>query len=541
MKRNSGVQHKISTLVSSVLVALVALAMIAPATWAGEATVQRLIFASAGADESNRFWALSRPHQLQNDPYLETLLDLDPKTSEFTPRLAEKWEASPDMKEWTLSLRKGVPFHFGFGEFTARDVVHSHALMLRPETIATFVGFWRTVEEVKVIDDYTVVFRMKSPATTMPYALSRAGDLRMVSKAQWDQDGLEGFEQRPAGTGIYQYGGRQLGRSIWFERVEKHWSGIRPDFKELEIRLVPEDSTRLAMLVRGEAHAGDLSRELHADAEKRGLKVMAASLAAEWVSVYFGGMYFTTGDPKFNPNVPWSDKRVRQAMNMAINRQELQKHLFRGKGEPMYVSGLAPFLEGYNPEWAQRFEQLYGYNPTRARQLLKEAGYAPGTLKAKIWSFAQLAKPEIPQLAEAVVVYFQDVGIEATLETIDVAHLNRITRAKENTCCIWPNMIALRPTEEMVRIAHTKGANAHLFESDFLEKKYAELAQTVDPQARQRVAREITDYLFEEFTSIPLITVAHEVVVNPKVIGEWTWPGQGAGRTTHFHLIKAAR
>ena len=541
MRQETLVQHKISMFVSSVLVLLLAMTATPTDTRAGEAKVQRLIFASAGIDETNRFWTTGRPHQLQNDPYLETLLDLDPKTSEFTPRLAEKWEGSPDMKEWTLSLRKGVPFHFGFGEFTAKDVVHSHALMLRPETVATFAGIWRTVEEVKIIDDYTVVFRMKTPATTMPYALSRAGDLRMVSKAQWDQEGLEGFDQRPAGTGTYQYGGRQLGQSIWFERVENHWSGIRPDFKELEFRLAPEESTRLAMLLRGEAHAGDLSRELHDEALKRGMKILAASLSAEWVSVYFGGQYHVPGDPKFKADVPWNDRRVRQAMNMAINRQELQAHLFRGKGEPMYVSGMAPFLEGYNPQWAQRFDQLYGYNPTRARELLKEAGYPAGTLKAKIWSFAQLAKPEIPQLAEAVAVYFQAVGIDAALETIDVAHLARLNRTKESTCCIWPNMIALRPTEEMIRVSHTSAANNHFFESASLEKKYAELTQTVDPQARERVAREIADYLFEEFTSIPLITMFHEVAVNPKIVGGWTWPGQGAGRTTHFHLIKAVQ
>jgi MarR-like DNA-binding transcriptional regulator SgrR of sgrS sRNA len=58
------------------------------------------------------------------------------------------------MKEWTLFLCKGVPFHFGYGEFTARDVVHSHALMLREEAVATFVGMWRNVEEVKVINAY---------------------------------------------------------------------------------------------------------------------------------------------------------------------------------------------------------------------------------------------------------------------------------------------------------------------------------------------------------------------------------------------------
>ncbi|MGH8057957.1 MAG: ABC transporter substrate-binding protein, partial [Candidatus Entotheonellia bacterium] len=305
MRRNTWVEPTMCLFVSFLLVLLAALTVTPTEARAGEAQVQRLIFASAGMDESNRFWTVSRPHQLQNDPYLETLLDLDPKTSEFTPRLAEKWESSPDMTEWTLSLRKGVPFHFGFGEFTARDVVHSHALMLRPETIATFAGIWRTVEEVKVIDDYTVVFRMKGPATTMPYALSRAGDLRMVSKAQWDQEGLEGFDRRPAGTGMYQYVGRHVGQSIWFERVENHWSGIRPDFKELEMRLAPEESTRLAMLLRGEVHVADLSRELHDEAMKRGMRIFAASLAAEWVSVYFGGQYHIPGDPKFKAEVPW--------------------------------------------------------------------------------------------------------------------------------------------------------------------------------------------------------------------------------------------
>jgi peptide/nickel transport system substrate-binding protein len=532
MQQNTWMKPTMSLIVSLVL-------LMGLAAMPAEAQVQRVIFASAGFDETNRFWVISRPNQLQNDPYLETLLDLDPKTGAFIPRLAEKWEANPEMTEWTLYLRKGVPFHFGYGEFTARDVVHSHALMLREEAVATFVGMWRNVAEVKVINDYQVVFRMKGPATTLPYALSRSGDLRMVSKAQWDKEGLEGFEKRPAGTGSYQYVSRQLGQSIVFERVEHHWSGIRPAFKALEIRVAPEESTRLAMLLNGEAHIVDLARELQGDAEQRGMQILAASLAAEWVSIYFGGQYHIPGDPKFKADVPWNDRRVRQAMNMAINRQEVQAHLFRKKGEPMYVSGLAPFLEGYNPAWAQRFDQLYGYNPTRAKELLKEAGYPPGTLPVKIWSFAQLAKPEIPQLAEVVTVYLQAVGINATIENIDPVLLASRNRAKETACCLWPNMVSLRPTEEMIRIAHTSGALAHLFENEFLEKKYAELTKTLDPQARERVARDITDYLFEEFTSIPLITVFHEVAVNPKVIAGWTWPGQGAGRTTHFHLIKA--
>jgi len=171
-------------------------------TWAADLPVQHLIFASAGFHEGNRFWTIAKPDHLQFDPFLETLLEVDPKTAEYTPRLATKWSHSPDFKEWTFYLRKDVQFHFGFGPFTARDVVHSHSLMVRPNATATLSPFWRTVEEVKPLDDYTVVFRFKNPVppATMLYAVSRAGDLRIVSKAQWDKEGIEGFDKRRAHT-----------------------------------------------------------------------------------------------------------------------------------------------------------------------------------------------------------------------------------------------------------------------------------------------------------------------------------------------------
>ena len=68
---------------------------------------------------------------------------------------------------------------------------------------------------------------MKRPTTTMLYAASRAGDLRIVSKAQWDKEGPEGFDRRPAGTGSYRLVGRQPGLSVTYERVDKHWAGER--------------------------------------------------------------------------------------------------------------------------------------------------------------------------------------------------------------------------------------------------------------------------------------------------------------------------
>ena len=524
------------------LVALVGALAITPVPGsAQDGKVQKLVFASAGFDESNRFWVVSRPDHLQYDPFLETLLEVDPKTGEYTPRLAEKWQASADYKEWTFFLRKGVTFHYGFGPFTARDVVHSHSLMMRQEATATLAGFWRNVEEVKVINDHQVVFRMKRPTTVMPYAASRAGDLRMVSKAQWDKEGQEGFDKRPAGTGSYRYVGRQLGLSVTYERIDNHWKGEKPPFKQLEFRVAREESTRLALLLSGEAHIADLPRELQKDAIKKGMRIFSSSFPVDWITVYLGGQFYMPGDPAFKPDVPWTKKKVRQAMNMAINRKELLNTVFAGKGTYAYVTGWSAASEGYNPEWESRFDQLYGYNPAKAKALLKEAGYGPGQLKFKILAFTEPGESEGPQVAEALGIYYKDVGIDTEIEVLDWAKVREMFRKKTNQCCIWPNIISWRPSEEWIRTSYySKGPNHH-YENEFVDKTYNALTLAVDPKERQRLARTIGDHLYDEFADIPLFWFANEVVANPKIVTEWVYPGLAAGRSTHFHLLKPAK
>jgi ABC-type transport system substrate-binding protein len=176
MKRDMMIVSRLMPLWLGLVMAMGVLLSVAPTlASAGEAKNQRVVFGSAGFTESNRFWTIARPEHLQFDPFLETLLDVDPKTGEFTPRLAEKWQASPDSKEWTFFLRKGVQFHNGFGEFTAKDVVHSHSFMLRQDATAGFAPIWRQVEEIKILDDHQVVFRLKRPMSIIPYVASRAG------------------------------------------------------------------------------------------------------------------------------------------------------------------------------------------------------------------------------------------------------------------------------------------------------------------------------------------------------------------------------
>ena len=529
------------TVALTTAVALAVCLASAPTPAAAQAKVEKLVFASAGFEDTNRFWMVARPDHLQFDPFLETLLEVDPKTGTYTPRLAEKWEASPDFRRWTFWLRKGVQFHFGYGPFTGKDVAHSYALTQRPEAKMTLGPFWRGVEEVKVVNDYQVVFYMKKPATTMDYAVSRAGDFRIVSKAQWDKEGLEGFDKRPAGTGSYRYVGRQQGISITFERQDNHWRD-KPAFKQLEFRIVREEPTRLAMLLSSEAHIADLPRELQKDALKKGMKIFTSTFPVDWMTVYLGGQYYLPGDPAFKPDVPWTNKKIRQALNMAINRKELNASVFAGKGTPTYVTGWSDKSEGFNSEWASRFDKMYGFNPARAKELLKEAGYGPGKpLKFKVVAFTEPGESEGPQVAEALGIYYREIGIETEIEVLDWAKVREMFRKKAIGCCIWPNIISWRPSEEWIRTSYWSKSPNHHYENEFVDKHYEMLTNAVNPQERDKVARTIGDHLFEEFADIPLFWFANEVMANPKVVSEWVYPGLGAGRSTHFHLIKAAK
>ena len=86
------------------------------------------------------------------------------------------------------------------------------------------------------------------------------------------------------------------------------------------------------------------------------------------MTVYFGGQYYMPGDPKFQANVPWTNKKVRQALNMAVNRQEILATIFAGKGTLAYVSGWLPISEGWNPEWEKKFEQPMATTPPEPKR-----------------------------------------------------------------------------------------------------------------------------------------------------------------------------
>ena len=153
--------------------------------------------------------------------------------------------------------------------------------------------------------------------------------------------------------------------------MEDHWR-VFPDFEELEIFFVPDVEARAAALRTGQVQIAEIARFLVDDIASPQLDFAEGQLPAFQVAFFMGGQYHATPEA-LDRGVPWLDGNVRQAINIAINRDEINDIVFPGRAETAEVAGFHPSLAGWNPDWQQ-----YLYDPEFAKQLLAEAGYPDG-------------------------------------------------------------------------------------------------------------------------------------------------------------------
>ena len=521
----------------------------APPAMAVEAKVDRLRIAfTPPPAETNLPWTGARSLLTQLSPMIETLLDIDPETGAYIPMLATRWEMASDGKSWTVDLREDVAFHFDTGTFSAEDVVHTRSILGPQEgNLNTFRNVWaNTVETVDVVDDHRVVFSLSKPDPNLDFFLSLSGDLAMLSKVQWDQEGQEGMEERLIGTGPYQYLEREVGQSIVYERVPyEHWRVPTPDFREMEQVFAPESATRLAMLLTKEAHMAELPRDLLAQAQSEGMAISQSGLGAILTFMVLGGQYYTAGDEAYDPSVPYSapgeeGRLIRQAMNKAIDRDEINEFIFREGGSPMLVHGYHPSLPGWNPEWETRWDDEYGYDPEAARELLAQAGYPDGFDMKMFGAHTLPGVPELPDIAEAVSIYWTEIGIDVEIVSLEFSAVRPLYRTKQFQGHAAPFRTVRRPIQEQVRIFNaTEAGVVHQYESDSLQANWEELTETLDAGERDRLIRAIGDEKFDNFEGVPLLWIFFQLAIDPDVIAEYKFPGTAASNFSHLETIRA--
>ena len=519
-----------------------------------QAKVTRVIYALGEVQETNRHWTVGRPSYYQFDPYSETLIGIDSKTNARIPRLAKSWESSPDGRVWTLHLEEGVPFHFGYGNFTSADVIASFDRILGDDSQVSAVSFFDGATYT-ASDDYTVEIAFPSISLDAPAILSRGfggGEIMMLSKNQFETEGVEGFDAKPAGTGSYMYGGRSQGQNIWFEKApQPHWRGENPDFEEVELRWVREDLTRLAALLTGEIHIASLSRELQLEAKRRGMEAAVAGAPTHYLTMFLGGQYYGAYQEDYDPSVPWTNpetgKLIRQAMNKAIDREEMLQHVLKGDGLLMLLTQYHPILGSWNEAWETDWEEQYGYDPEAAKALMAQAGYGPeNPMQFTSYNYFSSDEPETAVMLEALINYWEPIGIDVTLLDSEWGTVRKNYR--ERTDFIkkggWGNVITMRSLTNRLRSwSSVQGVGGAGYYSTIIENNYAEFQamSTVDYDRINQLILEVGNDKYYNFADIPFFWFTLSVIYNPDVVESWTFPGTAGSKTSHWDLLKAAQ
>ena len=531
-----------SRLTRRALAGVAAFTLLAAAAGDAAAADRVVIALDPPSTETYRYWTTGGGFG-GIDPAFQMLIGNDSVTGAYdNSGLAESWEANEDFTEWTFHIKEDAEFHFGWGPVTADDVVHSHTLHTADDSALTGVQMLRG-GEVEATGEKTVVFRFPEPRQGFEFAHAGRGSLFIFSKAQYDEEGLAGYDRRPAGTAPFQIVESSPGM-ILFERVDDHWSGVEPTFAELEFRYTTEGATKLALLLSGEAHAANLPRELQEEAVSAGMEIISSQNPGKQVVLIPNGLYLSSDDPAARPDLPWADIRIREAMNRALDRDTIIDVIFAGRADKLVRYGMHEPHEGFEPELVERFEEMYGYDPERAQELLAEAGYPDAFPEPVIPIISTISpgSPEYPTLAELVQVYFEEVGFQTEIREMDWSAVGAAGRGRAAYFINPVQNSPIRPSE--VALGNTflpTGSPYHGYEDDTIIQYVRDIGNTLDLEERDRLIREAFTYVFDQYADMPMVSLAGEIVVNPEVIAEWTYPGVTSNGFSEWHLIEAAR
>src|SRR5438445_3448938 len=316
----------------------------------------------------------------------------DLKTGKVGPSLAVSWKNIDD-STWEVKLRKGVKFHDGT-PFGAKDVKATFDRVLNPENKLTAGGNITKIECVEVVDDSTVRIKTDGP---YPLFVERLSALVMQYEKAIKEKGHEWMQENPVGTGPYKLLKWSKKQEHLLVRNDEYW-GPKPAFKYVRVRIIPEQATQIAELMSGGV---DVIKAVPPDQ----MDVINKSGAARTSTSPILRTAFLQLDQaaRTGPN-PFTDRRVRQAMNLAVDVDAIIKHVLNGLGDRTATT-INPMAFGYDPTL-----KPYRQDVAAAKKLLVEAGY-PNGFEVGFLQTGPIVEPAVPQTSEAIAADLAKVGI----------------------------------------------------------------------------------------------------------------------------------
>jgi peptide/nickel transport system substrate-binding protein len=412
----------------------------------------------------------------------------------MAPSLAESWSVSADGLVYEFVLRKGIKFHTG-DPVTAEDVKFSferyRGIFSRP--------LKEKVASVETSDPGRVRFRLKQtwPDFLLYYGTPATGAGWIVPKKYVEKVGEDGFKKAPVGAGPYRFVSFTPGVELVLEAFDTYWHKP-PRIKQLVFRAVPDPSTRLAMLKRGDADIaygfdGTLGEEIR---RTPGLTLRPAP---------FTSTHWLLFADQWDPKSPWHDLRVRLAANHAVNHQEINQA--EALGFSKITGSIIP--SSFEFYWQP---PRYAHDPARARQLLAEAGYPNGFDAGELWCDAGTTPA-----SEALLNDLQAVGIRTRLRPLERAAFLKAYGEKKLKNIIYSlSGIAGNAATRIEAYAVSGGGYAYGGYPD-IDGLFREQAGELDPRKRETILRRIQQLMHEKAMFLPVWQFVVLQGVGPRV------------------------
>jgi dipeptide transport system substrate-binding protein len=487
---------------------------------ASVAEAKTLVFCSEGSPEgfNPQLFTAGTTFDASSRPVYNRLIEAKRGTTELEPALAESYEVSDDGKVYTFKLRQNVSFHTT-NDFTpsrtfgADDVIFSLMRMhdknhpynkISGGNYEYFegTGLGTLLDKVEKIDDHTVKVSLKNPDATFIAIMSM--DFASILSAEYaDKLMAAGTPDKidfdPVGTGPFQRVAYQKDAVIRFKANPDYWRG-KAAIDNLVYAITPDASVRYQKLKAGECHVMPYPNPADLEAMKNDPSINL--LQQPGLNIGYLG---------FNvEKKPLDDKRVRQALNMAINKQAIIDAVFQGAGT-IAKNPMPPTVWGYNEA-----VEDHPYDPEGAKKLLEEAGVT--SLQTDIWAMPvqRPYNPNARRMAELVQSDWQKVGVNAQIVSYEWGEYLKRTQEGEQQSYLLGWTADIADPDNFLGVLLGCDAVGNTNRSRWCHKEYDDLikqAKLVTDQAERTKLYAEAQKIFKE--EAPWVTVAHSIVFKP--------------------------
>ncbi|MEZ4730296.1 MAG: ABC transporter substrate-binding protein [Caldilineaceae bacterium] len=406
------------------------------------------------------------------------------------PVLAESFEVAEDGLTYTFHLHQGVQFHDGVA-FTAKDVQYTYDYYRNPDNASTIVDNFKGIDTIEAPDDYTVVVNMASVNAS---SLVNWGEVAIVQSAYHADIGEDAYRNQPIGTGAFTLTEYSPAEYVLLTAFDDHFRG-RPNIDMIRQEVVPDASVRTIALETNESDSA-LWPLLVEDSQR-----LATDANFTVIKTSTGGVKHF---PLNNKLPQLSDKRVRQAMLHALERQRMIDELWNGAATVAH-SNLGPKFEFYSLDQEPSLKH-YDYDPEAARALLDEAGWLEGADGVREKEGVKLsftcttitgdtARRPIAELAQQML---SEVGVDMQLAEAPISAILEGLRNGSTEASLFNWTYGSVDPDPSATLHSTGGQNWNSFENARVDELIDQGLQLVDPEQRRPLYHEIQQIVVEE-------------------------------------------